>query len=65
MLMVQRSPFVDELARRVREGAARPWGVELGARFAQDRVLAAYATVEDLSDDSRKSGSDHHREQVP
>jgi SPOR domain len=46
MLMVQRSPFVDELARRVREGAARPWGVELSAGFAQDRMLAAYATVE-------------------
>ena len=46
MLKEQRSPFVGELARRVREGAARPWGVELSAGFVRDRVLAAYATVE-------------------
>jgi hypothetical protein len=37
---------VEELERRVREGAARPWGVELSAGFSRDRVLAAYATAE-------------------
>ena len=46
MLKEQQSRFVGELERRVREGAARPWGVELSAGFARDRVLAAYATVE-------------------
>jgi hypothetical protein len=46
MLREQRSPFVGELERRIREGAARPWGVELSAGFVRDRVLAAYARVE-------------------
>jgi hypothetical protein len=46
MLKEQQSPFVSELERRVREGAARPWGVELSAEFVQDRVLVAYATAE-------------------
>ena len=45
-LKEQQSPFVEELERRVREGAARPWGVELSAGFSRDRVLAAYATAE-------------------
>jgi hypothetical protein len=46
MLREQRSPFVGELERRIREGAARPWGVELSAGFVRDRVLATYARVE-------------------
>ncbi|MGI8569556.1 MAG: transglycosylase SLT domain-containing protein [Methylocella sp.] len=46
MFTEQWSPFVGELERRVSEGAARPWGVELSAGFVHDRVLAAYATVE-------------------
>jgi transglycosylase-like protein with SLT domain len=46
MLKEQPSPFVGELERRVREGTDRPWGVQLSAGFARDRVLAAYATVE-------------------
>jgi hypothetical protein len=46
MLKEQRSPFIGELDRRIREGAARPWGVELSAGFVRDRVLAAYAAVE-------------------
>jgi Transglycosylase SLT domain/SPOR domain len=46
MLKEQPSIFVGELQRRVREGAARPWGVELTAGFQRDRVLAAYASLE-------------------
>jgi hypothetical protein len=46
LLKPQQSPFVSELERRIREGAARPWGVELSAGFARDRVLATYAKLE-------------------
>ena len=46
MLKEQPSPFVGELERRVREGAERPWGVQLSAGFGRERVLAAYASVE-------------------
>jgi len=40
------SPFIGELERRVREGGARPWGVELSAGFQREHVLAAYAAIE-------------------
>jgi hypothetical protein len=46
MLKEQPSPFVGELERRVREVAARPWGVQLSAGFGRERVLAAYAAAE-------------------
>jgi len=46
MLKEQPSFFVGELERRVGEGAARPWGVELTAGFVRDKVLAAYASIE-------------------
>jgi hypothetical protein len=46
MLKEQPSPFIGELERRVREGAERPWGVQLSAGFQRDRVLAAYASIE-------------------
>jgi hypothetical protein len=46
MLKEEPSPFMGELERRVREGAERPWGVELSAGFGRERVLAAYAGVE-------------------
>jgi hypothetical protein len=46
MLKEQPSVFVGALERRVSEGAARPWGVELAAGFQRDRVLAAYAAFE-------------------
>ena len=65
MLHDQPSPFVTALERRVGEGAARPWGVELSAGFARDRVLAVRQRREVLSRAARKSRSDHHREQVP
>ena len=45
LLKEQPSPFVGELERRVRQGAARPWGVELSAGFLRDRVLATYANL--------------------
>jgi hypothetical protein len=40
------NPFVAALDRRVHEGAASPWGVELAAGFSRERVLRAYATIE-------------------
>jgi hypothetical protein len=40
------NPFVAALDRRVQEGAASAWGVELAAGFSRDRVLRAYATIE-------------------
>src|SRR5215472_3272073 len=46
MLKEQPSFFVGELERRVREGAALPWGVQLSAGFSRDQVLGAYATIE-------------------
>ena len=46
MLKEQPSPFIGALERHVREGAARPWGVQLSAGFSRDHALAAYATIE-------------------
>ena len=66
MLKEQQSRFVGELERRVREGAARPWGVELSAGFrARSRTGCLCDCREDLSEDSRKSRSYHHSKQVP
>lgn len=36
------NPFFDELQHRINLVAASPWGVELSAGFARERVLAAY-----------------------
>ncbi|MFD2181186.1 lytic transglycosylase domain-containing protein [Rhodoplanes azumiensis] len=46
--LLSRQPtfFLGELERRVREGAAKPWGVQLSAGFSRDKVLAAYAAIE-------------------
>lgn len=46
LLKEEPSPFVGELERRVREGGARPWGVELSAGFMREQVLGAYAAIE-------------------
>jgi hypothetical protein len=46
LLKEEPSPFIGALERRVREGAARPWGVELSAGFARQHVLASYAMIE-------------------
>jgi hypothetical protein len=46
--LVKRTPntFVAELERRVSEGAASPWGVQLSAGFSRDKVLTVYAAME-------------------
>jgi hypothetical protein len=46
LLHTEPSPFVTALERRVQQGNARPWGVELSAGFSRDRVLATYASLE-------------------
>ncbi len=46
LLKEQPSFFIGELERHVREGALRPWGVQLSAGFSRARVLAAYARIE-------------------
>jgi hypothetical protein len=46
LLHTEPSPFISELERRVAQGGARLWGVELSAGFSRDRVLATYATLE-------------------
>jgi hypothetical protein len=46
LLHTEPSPFISELERRVAQGGARLWGVELSAGFSRERVLATYATLE-------------------
>ncbi|MFL9826920.1 lytic transglycosylase domain-containing protein [Rhodoplanes sp. SY1] len=46
LLSQQPTMFVGELERRVREGAAKPWGVQLSAGFSRAKVLDAYARIE-------------------
>ncbi len=46
LLHTEPSPFINELERRVAQGNARPWGVELSAGFSRERVLATYASLE-------------------
>jgi hypothetical protein len=46
LLHTEPSPFVTALEKRVAQGSARPWGVELSAGFSRERVLAMYANVE-------------------
>ena len=47
-VIIKRAPntFVAELERRVTEGAASPWGVQLSAGFSRDKALAIYAAIE-------------------
>src|SRR5262249_23962471 len=47
-VIIKRAPntFVAELERRVIEGVASPWGVQLSAGFSRGKVLAVYAEVE-------------------
>jgi transglycosylase-like protein with SLT domain len=46
--LIKRTPntFVAELERRVSEGAASPWGVQLSAGFSRSKVLTIYAGIE-------------------
>jgi soluble lytic murein transglycosylase-like protein len=46
LLHTEPSPFVTALEKRVAQGNARPWGVELSAGFSRERVLAMYANLE-------------------
>jgi Transglycosylase SLT domain/SPOR domain len=46
LLHTEPSPFISALERRVTQGSARPWGVELSAGFSRERVLGMYANVE-------------------
>src|SRR5271166_2437355 len=46
LLHTEPSPFINELERRVAQGGARPWGVELSAGFSRERVLGVYASLE-------------------
>ncbi|MBN8920469.1 MAG: lytic transglycosylase domain-containing protein [Rhizobiales bacterium] len=43
MLKQEPNPFVTALERRVRDGVARPWGVQLAAGFSRARALSTYA----------------------
>src|SRR5215471_13992927 len=47
-VIIKRAPntFVAELERRVIEGVASPWGVQLSAGFSRNKALAVYAEVE-------------------
>jgi hypothetical protein len=47
-VIVKRGPniFVAELERRVSEGVASPWGVQLSAGFSRSKVLTRYAEIE-------------------
>jgi hypothetical protein len=47
-VLIKRPPnaFVAELERRISEGVASAWGVQLSAGFSRSRVLAIYATIE-------------------
>jgi hypothetical protein len=44
MALLKQTPnaFVAELERRVRDGAMKPWGVQLAAGFSRARALASY-----------------------
>jgi hypothetical protein len=46
LLHTEPSPFISELERRVAQGGARPWGVELSAGFSREHVLGVYAMLE-------------------
>jgi hypothetical protein len=47
-VIVKRAPntFVAELEKRVGEGIASPWGVQLSAGFSRSKALAIYAALE-------------------
>jgi hypothetical protein len=39
------NPFVEELQERINLVAASPWGIQLGAGFSRERILAAYSAL--------------------
>ena len=46
LLHTEPSPFISELERRVAQGGARLWGVELSAGFSREHVLGIYSMLE-------------------
>jgi len=40
------NPFVSELQKRVSDGVAKPWGVELSASFSRTKALKFYSAAE-------------------
>jgi hypothetical protein len=46
LLHTEPSPFLSELERRVAQGGAKLWGVELSAGFSREHVLGVYAMLE-------------------
>ena len=40
------NPFVAELEKRVTDGVAKPWGVELSADFSRAKALKFYSAAE-------------------
>lgn len=46
MLRTRRNSYVAALQRRVIEGAARPWGVQLGGGFSRGLALAMFSRAE-------------------
>lgn len=45
LLRAEPSPYLAALERRIVQGVARPWGVQLAAGFSRDNALAAYARM--------------------
>jgi hypothetical protein len=45
LLRQEPTPYFTALERRVVQGAARPWGVQLAAGFSRDEAIAAYARM--------------------
>jgi Transglycosylase SLT domain/SPOR domain len=45
LLKAEPSPYLTALERRIVQGVARPWGVQLAAGFSRDNALAAYARM--------------------
>jgi Transglycosylase SLT domain/SPOR domain len=45
LLKAQPTPYFAALERRIEQGNAKPWGVQLAAGFSRDNALAAYARM--------------------
>jgi soluble lytic murein transglycosylase-like protein len=45
LLKAEPTPYFAALERRIAQGNAKPWGVQLAAGFSRDNALAAYARM--------------------
>jgi hypothetical protein len=45
LLKAEPTPYLTALERRIVQGVARPWGVQLAAGFSRDTALASYARM--------------------